>query len=168
MRSMHLTAVLAAFLLAALLMPAGALAKAKQYQVTGKVLEVNDTMIVVQKADEKWEIDRTSDTKIDGELKVGAKVTIGGYAQSNARVSTLMRNIEASPWLTNPELIEIKLVPAPGVPASRELKINEFTLNFQIRRAAPTEVAAPKGAPAAPAPAKAPAKAAAPATDRPA
>jgi len=100
--------------------------------------------------------------------QVGAKVTIGGYAQSNARVSTLMRNIEASPWLTNPELIEIKLVPAPGVPASRELKINEFTLNFQIRRAAPTEVAAPKGAPAAPAPAKAPAKAAAPATDRPA
>ena len=100
--------------------------------------------------------------------QVGAKVTIGGYAQSNAWVSTLMRNIEASPWLTNPELIEIKLVPAPGVPASRELKINEFTLNFQIRRAAPTEVAAPKGAPAAPAPAKAPAKAAAPATDRPA
>ena len=102
--------------------------------------------------------------------QVWAKVTIGGYAQSNARVSTLMRNIEASPWLTNPELIEIKLVPAPGVPAARELKINEFTLNFSIRRAAPTEVSIPaaKGAPAAPAPAKAPAKAAAPATDRPA
>ena len=31
-----------------------------------------------------------------------------GYAQSNARVSTLMRNIEASPWLDSPELVEIK------------------------------------------------------------
>lgn len=101
----------------------------------------------------------------------GAKVTISGYAQSNARVSTLMRNIEASPWLTNPELIEIKLVPAPGTAPNRELKINEFTLNFFVRRATPTEVkspaAAPKGAPATPsAPAKA--KASAPATDRPA
>ena len=31
--------------------------------------------------------------------QAGAKVTLIGYAQSNARVSTLMRNIEASPWL---------------------------------------------------------------------
>lgn len=100
--------------------------------------------------------------------QAGPKVTISGYAQSNARVSTLMRNIEASPWLTNPELIEIRLVPAPGVAPSRELKINEFTLNFLIRRASPTEVRAPppppKGAPAAPPPAKA----SAPATGRPA
>ena len=40
----------------------------------------------------------------------GAKVTLIGYAQSNARVSTLMRNIEASPWLEKPELVEIKSV----------------------------------------------------------
>ena len=37
-----------------------------------------------------------------------------GYAQSNARVSTLMRNIEASPWLAKPELVEIKLGPGAG------------------------------------------------------
>ena len=43
----------------------------------------------------------------------GAKVTLVGYAQSNARVSTLMRNIESSPWLTAPELVEIKSVPSP-------------------------------------------------------
>ena len=30
----------------------------------------------------------------------GTRVTLTGYAQSNARVSTLMRNIEGSPWLT--------------------------------------------------------------------
>jgi type IV pilus assembly protein PilN len=104
--------------------------------------------------------------------QVGPKVTVSGYAQSNARVSTLMRNIEASPWLTNPELIEIKLVPAPGVPAARELKINEFTLNFSLRRATSSDVsapAAPKAAPRAPGPA-APAKtkASAPANERPA
>jgi type IV pilus assembly protein PilN len=34
----------------------------------------------------------------------------GGYAQSSARVSTLMRNIEASPWLEKPQLLEIKAV----------------------------------------------------------
>ena len=38
----------------------------------------------------------------------GQKVSIGGYAQSNARVSTLMRNLEASPWMEKPNLIEIK------------------------------------------------------------
>ncbi len=91
----------------------------------------------------------------------GTKVTISGYAQSNARVSTLMRNIESSPWLERPELIEIKLVPAPGAPKSQDLKINEFTLNFKLKRAAPTEVqgcAATQPAPGKGAPSAAPAK----------
>jgi hypothetical protein len=48
----------------------------KTYQVTGPVLEVTDTKIVVQKDNEKWEIARTPETKVDGTLKVGAKVTI--------------------------------------------------------------------------------------------
>jgi len=69
-----------------------------------------------------------------------AKVTIIGYAQSNARVSTLMRNIEASPWLTKPELVEIKLVPVPNS-KDPTAKINEFTLSFLIKRAAPVETA---------------------------
>lgn len=46
------------------------------YQVTGPVLEVTDSKIVVQKDTEKWEIARTAGTKITGELKVGSKVTI--------------------------------------------------------------------------------------------
>jgi cytochrome c1 len=46
------------------------------YQVTGPVLEVSDSKIVVQKGKEKWEIARTPDTKITGDLKVGSKVTI--------------------------------------------------------------------------------------------
>ena len=46
------------------------------YQVTGPVLEVNDTSITVQKGNEKWEITRDSNTKVTGDLKVGSKVTI--------------------------------------------------------------------------------------------
>jgi hypothetical protein len=48
----------------------------KTYQVTGPVLEVRDDAIVVQKGKEKWEIARGADTKVKGDLKVGAKVTI--------------------------------------------------------------------------------------------
>lgn len=61
-----------------LLLSASALnaAEAKSYQVTGPVLEVTATKIIVQKGDEKWEIARGKDTKITGDLKVGAKVTI--------------------------------------------------------------------------------------------
>ena len=68
--------------------------------------------------------------------QVGAKVTAVGYAQSNARVSTLMRNIEASPWLTQPELVEIKSVPLPGA-REKEARVNEFTLTFLLKRAPP-------------------------------
>jgi type IV pilus assembly protein PilN len=71
--------------------------------------------------------------------QAGAKVTIVGYAQSNARVSTLMRNIEASPWLASPELVEIKLVPMPGARDPTQ-KINEFTLGFLIKRSVPIDV----------------------------
>ncbi len=50
--------------------------QAKTYQVTGPILELTDTKIVVQKGEEKWEVARDADTKVTGELKVGAKVTI--------------------------------------------------------------------------------------------
>jgi hypothetical protein len=46
------------------------------YQVTGPVLEVTDSKIVVQKGKEKWELARTPETKVTGDLKVGSKVTI--------------------------------------------------------------------------------------------
>jgi hypothetical protein len=57
----------------------------KTYQVTGPVLELTDDMIIVQKGKEKWEIARGKDTKVTGELKVGAKVTIE-YRMSAATV----------------------------------------------------------------------------------
>ncbi|HWD22320.1 MAG TPA: PilN domain-containing protein [Burkholderiales bacterium] len=58
----------------------------------------------------------------------GRNVSVLGYAQSNARVSTLMRNVESSPWLTNPGLVEVK---AANVEKRR---VSEFNLNFQLKR----------------------------------
>ena len=46
------------------------------YQVTGPIAAVDDSMITVMKGKEKFEIARDSNTKVNGELKVGEKVTI--------------------------------------------------------------------------------------------
>jgi riboflavin synthase alpha subunit len=52
-------------------------AAVKKYQVTGKVIALDEKMITVQKADdEKWEIERTASTTVTGTLKIGEKVTI--------------------------------------------------------------------------------------------
>jgi LysM repeat protein len=66
------------FMCAAALLAASSLnaADAKTYQVTGPVLEVTPTTITVQKGNDKWEIARDGKTKITGDIKVGAKVTI--------------------------------------------------------------------------------------------
>lgn len=53
-----------------------AFAAPKTYQVTGPVLEVNDSSFVVQKGKEKWEVQKDAGTKVTGELKVGSKVTV--------------------------------------------------------------------------------------------
>jgi hypothetical protein len=71
MKKMILTAVLCLVMVS--LAFAGSL---KTYQVTGPVLEVKDDVIVVEKGKEKWEIARDKATKVTGDLKVGAKVTI--------------------------------------------------------------------------------------------
>jgi type IV pilus assembly protein PilN len=76
----------------------------------------------------------------------GARVTLVGYAQSNARVSTLMRNIENSPWLAGPELIEIRSV------ALDRQKVNEFTLAMQVKRTVPAGDSKPGAAPPGKAP----------------
>ena len=60
----------------ALLAGAASAAETKTYQVTGPVLEVRDDAIVVQKGKEKWEISRDPQTKVTGDLKPGAKVTV--------------------------------------------------------------------------------------------
>lgn len=71
----------------------------------------------------------------------GAGVALVGYSQSNARVSTLMRNIESSPWLSSPNLIEIKAV------TLGKMRISEFNMTLQLKRpAAPDAKGAAKPA----------------------
>jgi type IV pilus assembly protein PilN len=57
----------------------------------------------------------------------GKKVEVIGYAQSNARVSSFMRNIQSSPYIENPELVVIKAQTVANVSA------NEFTLKFNLK-----------------------------------
>jgi len=71
-----IVASVSALILAAVLGAAPAFAADKTYQATGPLLEVTDTSITIQKGKEKWQIARTKDTKVTGDLKVGAKVTI--------------------------------------------------------------------------------------------
>jgi hypothetical protein len=61
---------------AALFFAAVSLAQAKDYQVTGPVVDVKDDAIVVKKGTENWEIARDKDTKTTGEIKKGDKVMI--------------------------------------------------------------------------------------------
>jgi ribosomal 50S subunit-recycling heat shock protein len=53
-------------------------ASVKDYQVTGAVLEVTDSMIAVEKGKnkERWEIARDSSTKSGADVKVGDRVTV--------------------------------------------------------------------------------------------
>ena len=76
----------------------------------------------------------------------GLRINLLGYAQSNARVSTLMRNIEASTWLEKPLLVEVK---AASVDKRR---VSDFELFLSLKRVveskpapAPAKDAAKKG-----------------------
>jgi type IV pilus assembly protein PilN len=60
--------------------------------------------------------------------QVGPKVNITGYASSNARVSTLMRNFDASAWLESATLIEIK-----SAKVGSQI-LNEFSLSVMLSR----------------------------------
>jgi len=76
----------------------------------------------------------------------GSGIELVGYAQSNARVSTLMRNIESSPWLASPNLVEIKAVNLG------KMRISEFNLRLQLKRPtveAAKDAAKPAAKPAA-------------------
>ena len=76
--------------------------------------------------------------------QTGDVVNVQGYATSNARVSTLMRNFEASPWLEDPKLIEIKAIKLNNA------NLNEFNLNVKVTRPK-EETAQDQKKPAAPA-----------------
>jgi type IV pilus assembly protein PilN len=78
--------------------------------------------------------------------QTGLKVNMTGYSQSNARVSTLMRNFAASPYLENPELVEIKSATVSNK------RVSEFNMNVSLKRLQTEDAGkAGKAAPKAPA-----------------
>lgn len=60
--------------------------------------------------------------------QAGSRLTLAGYAQSNARVSTLMRNLDATPVMENARLIEIKA----GTTANR--RVSEFSMTVDLEQ----------------------------------
>ena len=75
--------------------------------------------------------------------QTGSTVNLSGYAQSNARVSSLLRNLEASPWLQQPNLVEIKAA------TTGNARLNEFTVNVRLTRAAAEVIEGRNAAPPA-------------------
>lgn len=67
----------------------------------------------------------------------GNSISLVGYAQSNARVSTLMRSIEDSPWLDTPVLKEIHSASLGGRGGKGGETTNEFSLRFNLTKQAP-------------------------------
>lgn len=79
------------------------------------------------------------------ELKMtGKSIAVKGAAESNNRVSTLMRNLDASDWLVAPNLTEVKAVTAGAVDQA-----NVFQLTVQQTK--PGEEAVAQVTPSAPA-----------------
>jgi type IV pilus assembly protein PilN len=58
----------------------------------------------------------------------GGQVVVEGRAQSNARVSAFMRNIQASAWIDNPDLLLIENKDQTGT------GLSHFRLGFAQRR----------------------------------
>lgn len=69
----------------------------------------------------------------------GLKINLTGYAQSNARVSNLMRNLEASPHLERADLVEVKAA------VLNNRRVSEFNLNVSIERAGAADAEQLKG-----------------------
>lgn len=72
--------------------------------------------------------------------QTGMNVALAGYSQSSARVSTLMRNLDESPLLETPRLVEIKAATVG------KRRLSEFTLNISITRQTADSTKKPVGA----------------------
>ena len=129
----------------------------KQIEEIKKLREQTQSLLARKDAVEKLQSDRSDVVHLlDQMLRIlpdgvylktlkqtGNKINIVGYAQSNARISTLMRAVEDSPWLDSPALIVINATSAGGT------RVSEFTLTFNL-----TKQNAAEGTPVKPAGAK--------------
>ena len=130
----------------------------KQIAEIKKLREQTQSLLARKDAVEKLQSDRSDVVHLlDQMLRIlpdgvylktlkqtGNKISMVGYAQSNARISTLMRAIEDSPWLDSPALVVISAASAGGA------RVSEFTLTFKLTKqstadSAPVKPAGAKG-----------------------
>lgn len=79
--------------------------------------------------------------------QTGRAINMIGIAQSNARVSSLMRQLDSSEWFENPNLIEIKAISQPTAAgsATTAIKLSNFNLNVtQSQKKKPEDEAGDK------------------------
>lgn len=114
----------------------------KDIEEIKRLKEQTDSLLSRKRIIESLQANRTEPVHLFNELarqvptgvylksikQTGDKINLIGYAQSNARVSTLMRNLEASPIMERPDLVEIKA----AMVGNRRL--SEFNLNIFITR----------------------------------
>jgi type IV pilus assembly protein PilN len=115
----------------------------KQIDEIKKLKEQTQALLARKKVVESLQANRTEAVRLLDQLvrqlpeglhlksvkQTNDMVNVQGFATSNARVSTLMRNFEASPWLEGPTLVEIKAAKLGNNPVS------EFNLNVKVTRA---------------------------------
>jgi type IV pilus assembly protein PilN len=113
-----------------------------QIEEIKKLKEQTDIMLARKRVIESLQANRSETVHLFNELarqlppgvyltsikQEAQKITLVGYAQSNARVSTLMQNLEGTPVLERPVLIEIK-----GAEVGKQ-RMNQFTLAVHITR----------------------------------
>jgi type IV pilus assembly protein PilN len=91
-------------------------------------------------------------------VQADQSVTLNGTAQSNERVSELLRNLgNNTPWFTKPELVEI-VAGSISLPTKETKRVSNFVIKVRLVRATEAEklaAAAPAVAPLASAPSQA-------------
>ena len=127
-----------------------------------------DALKARQKAVEDLQTDRNTPVRLLDELvkqtpegvfitsirQTGYQVQVSGVAQTNERVSELLRNLlYNSAWLEQPDLVEIRSVNLPTVGSKELRRLFEYQLKVRIKQ--PVAPAAAAAASAASGPAKA-------------
>jgi len=76
---------------------------------------------------------------LTGLAKKNQRITLKGVAQSNARVSHLMNNLDSSDWFTNPNLDIVNAQNQGGA------RVSQFTVQVNEQRATVAEASGPEG-----------------------
>lgn len=114
----------------------------KEIDEIKKIQEQTNALLARKRVIEALQANRTETVHLFNELakqvpegiylrtlsQTGPKISLSGYAQSNARITTLMNNLDESPLLEQSTLIETKAEPV----ANRRL--NAFSITTVITR----------------------------------